>query len=90
MPEPLHGGRWYQRSIRTLQLLSIALMWGFLAGTASWMINLVRVSRSLGDALTASVGISLVAVSAYTLVASVLTYVFFGLQRGRRRPEEKK
>jgi hypothetical protein len=53
------------------------------------MFNLVRVSRSLGDALTASVGISLVAVPAYTLVASVLTYVFFGLRRGRRGREEE-
>ena len=88
MSEPVRGGRWYVRWIRTLQLLSIVLMWGFLAGTASWMFNLVHVSRSLGDALTASVGISLVAVPVYTLVATVLTYVFFGLQRGRRGPEE--
>jgi hypothetical protein len=88
VPEPTHGGRWYQRWIRALQLLSMALMWAFLGGAASWMFNLVRVSRSLGDALTASVGISLVAVPVYTLVASVLTYVFFGLQRGRRGPEE--
>lgn len=89
MPELAHGGRWYRRKIHALQALSIVLMWGFLAGTAAWMFNLVRVSRSLGDALTASVGISLVAVPAYTLVASVLTYVFFGLRRGRRGREEE-
>lgn len=87
MPEPTRRDRWYRRSIRTLQLMSIVLMWAFLGGTATWMFNVVSVSRAQGDALTASVGISLVAVPVYTLVASVLTYVFFGLQRGRRGPD---
>jgi hypothetical protein len=85
VPEP--RDRWYERSIYGLQLLSIMLMWGFLASAIVWMVNVVGVSRTLGDALTASVGISLVAVSVYTLVASMLTYVFFGLRRGRRGPE---
>jgi hypothetical protein len=87
MPEPRRG-RWYERGIRTLQLLSIILMWMFLSAIVMWVINMVRVSRSLGDALTASVGISLVAVPVYSLVAAILTYVYFGLQRGRRGPEE--
>ena len=86
MPEPLLPGRWYERGIRTHQVLSIAVMWAFLGGIVTWVINEVRVSRSLGDALTASVGISLVAIPVYTLVASVLTFVFFGIQRGRRGP----
>ena len=87
MPEPRRG-HWYQRGIRTLQLLSIILMWMFLGVIVAWVINMVRVSESLGDALTASVGISLVAVPVYSLVATILTYVFFGIQRGRRGPEE--
>ncbi len=77
-------GPWYERGIRTLQVLSIVLMWSFLAGIVSWVINMVRVSHALGDALTAAVGISLVAIPVYTLVASILTYVYFGIQRGRR------
>lgn len=88
MPELKPVGHWYQRGIRTLQVLSIALMWAFLAGIVTWIINEVRVARALGDQLTASVGISLVAIPVYTLVASVLTFVFFGIQRGRRKPEE--
>lgn len=80
--------RWYRRGIRALQVISIGLMWGFLVGAVAWMVNVVQLSLSLGDALTASVGISLVAVPVYSLLASVLTYVFFGLQRGRRDPEE--
>jgi len=48
----------------------------------------IGAARAQGDAITLSVGISLVAVQVYALVASVLTYVFFGLQRGRRGAEE--
>lgn len=86
MREPGRGP-WYERGIRTLQLLSIVLMWTFLGAIVSWVVNMVRVSRSLGDALTASVGISLVAIPVYSLVAGILTYVYFGLQRGREEPE---
>jgi hypothetical protein len=87
MPERPAHGPWYERGIQALQLLSIVLMWAFLGGAVTWMVNVVSVSRAQGDALTASVGISLVAVPVYTLVASVLTYVFIGLQRGRRGPD---
>jgi hypothetical protein len=88
MPEPRQGGHWYQRGIRTLQLLSIVLMWTFLGAIVTWVLNMVRVSHSLGDALTASVGISLVAIPVYSLVAGILTYVYFGIQLGRRRSGE--
>jgi hypothetical protein len=88
MHRPEGEGRWYWRGIRLLRLLSILMMWAFLAGVITWVVNEVRIARSLGDALTASVGISLVAIPVYTLVASVLTYVYIGLQRGRRGPEE--
>jgi hypothetical protein len=73
--------------IRTLQVASIVLMWVFLGAVVTWMVNVVRLSLSLGDALTVSVGISMVVIPVYTLVAGVLTYVFFGLQRGRRGPQ---
>ena len=78
---------WRLWGIRTLQILSIVLMWSFLGGAVAWMVNAVQLSLSLGDALTVSVGLSLVVIPVYALVASVLTYVFFGLQRGRRGPE---
>lgn len=83
----VHGPPWHPRGIRLLQILSIVLMWAFLGGVVAWMVNVVQLSLSLGDALTVSVGISLVVIPVYTLVAGVLTYVFFGLQRGRRDPE---
>ncbi len=88
MSLPERHGPWYERGIRMLQVLSIVLMWMFLGAVVAWIVNVVHVSRSLGDALTVSVGISFVAIPVYTLVAGVLTYVFFGLQRGRREPED--
>jgi hypothetical protein len=88
MPEADRRPAWYQGGIRALQIASIAMMWLFLGSVVAWVVNEVRVSLSLGDALTASIGISLVAIPVYTLVATVLTYVFFGLARGRRGPEE--
>ncbi len=89
MPAPEIDRRpWRLRGIRTLQILSIVLMWSFLGGAVAWIVNAVQLSLSLGDALTVSVGLSLIVIPVYTLVASVLTYVFFGLQRGRRTPEE--
>lgn len=88
MPDEEPKVRWYQLGIRMLQVLSIGVMWAFLCGVVLWIVNEVKVARSLGDALTASVGISLVAIPVYTLVATVLTYVFFGIQRGRRGPGE--
>jgi hypothetical protein len=89
MPAPDVDPRpWRLRGIRTLQILSIVMMWSFLGGAVAWMVNAVQLSLSLGDALTVSVGLSLVVIPVYTLVASVLTYVFFGLQRGRRTPED--
>jgi CHASE2 domain-containing sensor protein len=88
MPDPRRKGRWYQRGIRTLQILSIVMMWAFLGGIVTWVLNMVRVSHSLGDALNASVGISLVAIPVYSLVAGILTYVYFGIQRGRKGPGE--
>lgn len=78
---------WYAESIRALQLLSIVLMWAFLGAVVAWIVNVVQISLSLGDALTVSVGISLVVIPVYSLVAGVLTYVFFGIQRGRRSEE---
>lgn len=82
------GPSWYRGSIQALQVLSIVLMWAFLGAVVVWIVNMVQLSLSLGDALTVSVGISLVVIPVYSLVAGVLTYVFFGLQRGRRSGDD--
>jgi len=71
---------WYRRSLKLAQIASIAMMWLFLAGVVTWILHLVAVSRRLGDALTASIAIGLVAIPVYILVAGILTVVFVGIQ----------
>ena len=81
-----------------LQVASVALIWIFVLGISTWIIHLLRLSHSLHDVPSASIGISIVAIPVFLTGASVLTYVFVGLRRGRdetspshradRRPEK--
>ena len=73
-----------QRVLLGAQIVSVALIWVFVLGISTWIIHLIRLSRSLDDVPSASIGISIVAIPVYLLGASVLTYVFVGLRRGRR------
>lgn len=72
-----------RRWIYLLQVASVTMIWIFVVSISAWILNLIRLSVSLNDQPTASVGISLVAIPIFATVASVLTYVFVGLQRGR-------
>lgn len=72
-----------RRWIVALQVASIAWIWVFVIGISTWILHLIRLSIRLHDAPTAAVGISIVAIPVFISVASVLTYVFVGLQRGR-------
>ena len=76
------------RRIYALQLASVIAMWIFVIGIAGWILHLLRLSRRLHDVPSASIGISIVAIPVFLTGAGVLTYVFIGLQRGRRRPGE--
>jgi ABC-type dipeptide/oligopeptide/nickel transport system permease component len=78
-----------RKLIKTLQILSISLIWVLFSGIAVWIFTLIRESRKLHDAPDASVGISIVAIPVFFLLASVLTYVFIGLQRGRTEDTER-
>lgn len=73
-----------KRLIGILQILSISLIWMLFAGIAVWIFNLIRQSLRLRDAPDASVAISIIAIPVFLLLASVLTYVFVGLRRGRK------
>ncbi|MFQ5512386.1 MAG: hypothetical protein ACE5EO_11130 [Candidatus Krumholzibacteriia bacterium] len=72
------------RLVFTLQVMSMLGIWIFVLGIAAWVIHLIRIANTLHDAETASVGISLVAIPVFLTGASVLTYVFVGLQRGKK------
>lgn len=71
--------------ILALQVASVAGIWVFVLGISFWVIHLLQLSRRLHDAPSASFAISIVAIPVYLTGASVLTYVFVGLRRGRTR-----
>jgi hypothetical protein len=79
----------YKRWIYTLQVVSLLGIWVFVLGISGWIIHLLRLSRSLNDVPSASIGISIVAIPVFLTGASVLTYVFVGLQRGGREHQEE-
>ena len=70
--------------IYALQIASVAFIWVFVTGISSWILHLNRLSQRLNDVPSATVAISIVAIPVFITVASVLTYVFVGLQRGAR------
>jgi arginine exporter protein ArgO len=77
----------HKRFIYFLQVASMTYIWIFVLGVALWILNLIRVAHKLNDALNASVAISIVAIPLFFTLAAVLTYVFVGLQRGRKRED---
>jgi hypothetical protein len=73
------------RVIFFFQVVSMLGIWVFVLGISTWIIHLIRLARKLHDAQGASVGISIVAIPVFLTGASVLTYTFIGLHRGRKR-----
>lgn len=73
-----------QNLIYTLQIASVAWIWIFVLGVSVWILHLLRLSHRLHDVPSASVAISIVAIPVFLTGASVLTYVFVGLRRGRK------
>ena len=77
-----------KKTIEVLQILSISLIWVLFTGIAVWIVNLIKESIRLHDAPDASVAISIVAILIFLVLASVLTYVFIGLRKGRKEEKE--
>lgn len=71
------------KRIYVLQIASVSFIWVFVLSVAIWILNLIKVAHELNDALNASVAISIVAIPVFFILASVLTYVFVGLQKGK-------
>ena len=74
--------------IEVFQIVSLSLIWLLFTGIAVWIVTLIRESLKLHDAPDASVGISIVAIPVFFTLASVLTYVFVGLRKGRKEESE--
>lgn len=73
------------RLIFFAQLFSVLFIWIFVFAITIWIINLILLSIELNDAPGASVAISIIAIPVFIILASVLTYVFVGLQKEQRR-----
>ena len=78
-----------KKTIEVLQILSISLIWLLFLAIAVWIVTLIKESLKLHDAPDASVGISIVAIPVFFTLASVLTYVFVGLRKGRKEDTER-
>lgn len=72
-----------KKTIRILQVASIAFIWIFVIAIDAWILSLLRVAQQLQDALNASIAIGLIAIPLFLTIAGMLTYVFVGLQKHR-------
>lgn len=77
------------KTIFLLQIISISLIWIFVIGITWWILRLLITSINLQDAIDASVGISILVIPIFLTLASIITYVFIGLQRNRSEKEVK-
>ena len=76
-----------RKTIRGMQIASLIYIWIFVIAVDSWIISLLRVAQELDDALNASVAIGIIAIPLFLIIASILTYVFVGLQKHRTEEE---
>ncbi len=76
--------------IFVLQILSVSFMWVFVTGITWWIIRLIVLSLKLHDAPDFSFIISIVIIPIFFTLASVLTYVFVGLQRHQAEDKDNK
>jgi hypothetical protein len=77
----------HKKTIKILQIASLTYIWIFVIAIDSWIISLLRVAQKLDDAINASVAIGIIAIPLFLTIASILTYVFVGLQRYRIKEE---
>lgn len=73
------------RGMFVLQLLSLVGIWIFVIGITVWIVRLIRLAHQLNDMPGGSIAISIVAIPVFVTGATVLTYVFVGLRRGREQ-----
>lgn len=76
-----------EKIIFLLQLVPVILVWSIALGFSVFIIYLINLSGELKDVTSVAVGVSLVAIPLLLTMASVLSYVFVGLRRGRKKEE---
>ena len=73
-----------RRLIRALQWAWVAFAFFLVGGIIVWIVHLIRTSWNLDDTLSASIGISLVAIPIFLVFMGVVFYVFWGVAVHRR------
>jgi hypothetical protein len=71
------------RVIFAMQVASLLLIWILVCGIITFIFNLLSLSIKLQDVPSVTIAISLVAIPVFITLASVLTYVFVGLQKNK-------
>jgi FtsH-binding integral membrane protein len=74
----------FNRLVRTLQWVWLAVAILLVGGIIAWIIHLIRAAWTLGDVPSASIGISIVAIPIFIVLMSVVLYVFLGLRADAR------
>ena len=76
------------RLVRTLQWVWLGVAFLLVGSIVLWIIGLIRAAWKLDDVLSASVGISIVAIPVFLVFMGVVFYVFWGIAlHGRDRED---
>ena len=76
------------RLVRRLQWIWLGAAFLLVGGIIVWILHLIRASFRLGDVVSASVGISLVAIPIFLVFMGVVFYVFWGVALHRSDGED--
>jgi heme/copper-type cytochrome/quinol oxidase subunit 2 len=67
------------------QLLPLVGVWCLALGMTGFIIYIIKLAIEQSDVPSAAMGISLVVIPIFWVIAGVFTYVFVGLRRGRKK-----
>ena len=73
----------FDRAVRTCQWALAGFSVLFVGSIVAWITHLIRTAWRLSDVLSASIGISLVAIPVFLVLLGVMISVFWGLLRER-------
>ncbi len=74
------------RTVYIIQLITLSFNWLLAISVTWWFVHLVVVSNQVKDTQTASLWISILAITVFWILAGVLSYVFFSLHRREKEP----
>lgn len=73
------------RIVFFFQIASLMGIWFLFMGIVFWLANSMKLAIEFHDAPRATLGITVLAMLVFITLAGVLTYVFVGLQLGKKK-----